>query len=251
MPSARGSLGSVVPGRESQSAESLGNAENVESAENIEEPAGAEKGEAVEGAGLFEPTVEPEPPLEAAPPEAADQADPVEPAPTRDESERAQEARPEFERVTEVLGPLEQIVLAADQQIGSLQERVDAEADVSARVDKRVREAAVEQRARVVKMREELTDAATQLATRFETMLDMLDQAERQLSIQAGDVRVKVTERGRMTISHEQTTEAEAGTKPGGKPPPAIEAPGPEPDAPEQKGRGIRGWFRRFRGSDA
>jgi hypothetical protein len=161
------------------------------------------------------------------------------------------QSRPEFDRVTDVLGPLEQIVLAADQQIGSLQERVDAEADVSARVDKRVREAAVEQRARVVKMREELTDAATQLATRFETMLDMLDQAERQLSIQAGDVRVKVTERGRMTISHEQTTEAEAGTKPGGKPPPAIEAPGPEPDAPEQKGKGIRGWFRRFRGSDA
>jgi hypothetical protein len=221
MRAALGSLPDIVPGGE-ESAKSVDSVEVSESDEARSEPA-----EEVEAA-----SAEPQP-----------------------EPREGSQSPPEFDRVTDVLGPLEQIVLAADQQIGSLQERVDAESDdVSARVDQRVREAAIEQRTKVVKMREELTDAATQLATRFETMLDILDQAERQLSMQAGDVRVKLTERGRMTISHEQTIEAQPKTEseaePKSKPPPAIEAPVPEA-ASERQGKGIRGWFRRFRGSDA
>jgi hypothetical protein len=225
MRAALGSLPDIVPGGE----ESAKSVESVD-VEEREEPRSAPVDEA-EAPPAEEPQPQPQPGEESQP-------------------------RPEFDRVTDVLGPLEQIVLAADQQIGSLQERVDAESDdVSARVDERVRDAAVEQRARVVKMREELTDAATQLATRFETMLDILDQAERQLSIQAGDVRVKVTERGRMTISHEQTIEAEPKTdsekEPKSKPPPAIGASMPEAAEGEKQGKGIRRWFRRFRGSDA
>jgi hypothetical protein len=168
-----------------------------------------------------------------------------------DEAERAEEARPEFERVTEVLGPLEQIVLAADQEIGSLQERVDAESgEVTSRIQSKVREAALEQRGRVVTMRGELTEAATQLATRFETMLDILDQAERQLAVQAGEslergMRVTLTEKRRVTFSQEQT---ESGPAPS-KPPPVLQAP-TEAEAPKKK-KGIRGWFRRRRGSEA
>lgn len=219
MRAALGSLHDIVPGGE----------ESAKSVESVE----------VEDAGEAEAA-----PAEAGPAEASQPS--PQPAP-----ESTQPA-PEFDRVTDVLGPLEQIVLAADQRIGSLQERVDAESDdVKIRIDAKVREAAIEQRGRVVEMREELTDAATQLATRFETMLDILDQAERQLSIQAGDVRVKLTERGRMTVSHEETIEAE----PGSKPPPTLEAPrSPAPESKEktkQKGKGIRGWFRRRRGSDA
>jgi hypothetical protein len=209
MPLALGSLDRDVPGPEGQSAESIGSAENMEAAERAE--------------------VERQP----------------------DEAERAEEARPEFERVTEVLGPLEQIVLAADQEIGSLQERVDAESgEVTSRIQGKVREAALEQRGRVVRMRGELTDAATQLATRFETMLDILDQAERQLAIQAeespeGGLRVTLTERRRVTFSHEQT---EPGSPPS-KAPPVLEAPA-EPEAPKKQ-KGIRGWFRRRKGSEA
>jgi hypothetical protein len=168
-----------------------------------------------------------------------------------DEAERAEEARPEFERVTDVLGPLEQIVLAADQEIGSLQERVDAESgEVTRRIQGKVREAALEQRGRVVKMKTELTDAATQLATRFETMLDILDQAERQLASQAGEspepgMRVTLTERRRVTFSQEQT---ESGPPPSAAPP-VLEAPA-EPEAPKKQKR-IRGWFRRRKGSEA
>jgi hypothetical protein len=209
MPLALGSLDRVVPGPEGQSAESVGSEENVEAAKDVE--VASQPGE----------------------------------------TERAEEARPEFERVTDVLGPLEQIVIAADQEIGSLQERVDAESgEVTSRIQNRVRAAALEQRGRVLKMREELTDAATQLATRFETMLDILDQAERQLANQAGErpdggMRVTLTERHRVTLSHEQT---ESGPQPS-KPPPVLEAPA-EPEAPKKR-KGIRGWFRRRRSSEA
>jgi hypothetical protein len=243
MPLALGSLDRVVPGRESQKAESLGSAENVESAENIEGHAETEKDDGAQGAGLFESTGKAVEPGEG--------ADPVEPALPRDEAQRAEEARPEFERVTEVLGPLEQIVLAADQEIGSLQERVDAESgEVTSRIQSKVREAALEQRGRVVEMRAELTDAATQLATRFETMLDILDQAERQLASQAGEspeagMRVTLTEKRRVTFSHEQT---ESGPPPSTAPP-VLEAPA-ESEAPKKQKR-IRGWFRRRKGSEA
>ena len=192
-------------------------------------------------------------------------------------------ARPEFERVTEVLGPLEQIVLAADQEIGTLQQRIDTEADeMSTRIDRRVREAALEQRERVIKMRSELTDAASQLATRFETMLDILDQAERQLAMQglpeseAAGLRITLTERRRVTMSHEgpapgqaeiekstteQTptdqppTEQPETTQPVSKPPPDIAASATGAsigkDAATEKRKGIRGLWRRVRGSSS
>ncbi len=166
----------------------------------------------------------------------------------------AEGAPPEFDRVTDVLGPLEQIVLAADQQIGSIQQQVDAaSSEASTRIENRVREAALEQRGRVIKMREELTDAASQLATRFETMLEVLDQAERQLArqglpaaeaAQARETRVTVTERRRLTISHEGPPPLGGA---GGGPPPLLAAEKPEP----QRKTGIRGWFRRRRGSAA
>jgi hypothetical protein len=178
--------------------------------------------------------------------------------------EGGKEARPEFERVADVLGPLEQIVLAADQEIGSLQHRVDDEAgDMSTRVDRRVREAALEQRQRVVEMKSELTDAASQLATRFETMLDILDQAERQLAMQGlpegeadrGGVRVTLTERRRVTISHEGPPSSEPETKqPESKPPPVVSASAKDAqakDAPSGKRKGIRRLWRRVRGSSS
>ena len=217
MPLALGSLDRVVPGREGES---------VSSVETQGHPAGPEGGEQARGG--------------------------------------SEQTRPEFERVTDVLGPLEQIVLAADQQIGSIQEQVDEESgEASTRIERRVREAALEQRGRVVKMREELTDAASRLATRFETMLDILDQAERQLSRQGlpegeanggREMRVTLTERRRVTISHEgppSTAQQDSA------PPPMIAAgkevePGkPGKEVEPGKRKGIRGWFRRRRGSAA
>jgi len=57
------------------------------------------------------------------------------------------ESPPEFDRVADVLGPLEQVVLAADEQLGSIQQRVSSEAgEMSAQAEKRIREASDEQR---------------------------------------------------------------------------------------------------------
>jgi hypothetical protein len=180
-----------------------------------------------------------------------------EPTPSKQGSE--EETRPQFERVTEVLGPLEQIVLAADQEIGTIQERVDSEgAEASTRIEKRVREAAMEQRRRVIEMRKELTNRASELATHFETMLNMLDQAERQLTLQglpegepgdrAGEARITVTERSRLTISHEGPPTEQASTKP----PPVVSAQAKAASGQEkEEPKGIRRLFRRFRGSAA
>ena len=168
------------------------------------------------------------------------------------------EAAPEFERVTDVLGPLEQIVLAADQQIGSIQERVESETgEMSTHVDVRVREAALEQRNRILQMREALTGRATELATRFDAMLKILDQAERELAKQglppgepsdgASEVRITLTERRRMTISRDEPPAAKLDA-PG---PPPLESselsfPPKEQKAPKKQ-KGIRRWFRRKR----
>jgi hypothetical protein len=166
------------------------------------------------------------------------------------------EAAPEFERVTDVLGPLEQIVLAADQQIGLIQERVESETgEMSTDVDVRVREAALEQRNRILQMKEALTSRATELATRFDAMLKILDEAERELAKQGlppgepsagvSEVRVTLTERRRMTISHDEPPAAE------------LDAPGPPPlessklSSPPKEQKGIRRWFRRFKRSAA
>jgi hypothetical protein len=168
------------------------------------------------------------------------------------------EAAPEFERVTDVLGPLEQVVLAADQEIGSIQERVEDETgEMSTQVDVRVREAAMEQRNRVLQMREALTSRATELATRFDAMLKILDQAERELAKQglpegqtgdgASDVRVTVTERRRVTIAHDEPPSA----KPDAPGPPPLESPNLNLQPKEEEGKGIRRWFRRFKRSAA
>jgi hypothetical protein len=168
------------------------------------------------------------------------------------------EAAPEFERVAEVLGPLEQIVLAADQEIGSLQDRVESTTDeMSTRVDVRVREAAMEQRNRILEMREALTSRATELATRFDAMLKILDQAERELAKQglppgepadgASDVRVTLTERRRVTISHDEPQPE----TPDAAGPPPLESPELSFPQQEQEQKGIRRWFRRFKRSAA
>jgi hypothetical protein len=179
------------------------------------------------------------------------------PHPTRLEGDA--EAAPEFERVADVLGPLEEIVLAADQEIGSIQGRVDSESDeVSTRVDERVREAAMEQRNRILQMREALTSRATELATRFDAMLKILDQAEHELAKQglpegapgdsASDLRVTLTERRRLTISHDEplSTEPDA---PG--PPPIESSTLSFPPKEDEDGKGIRRWLRRFKRSAA
>jgi hypothetical protein len=166
------------------------------------------------------------------------------------------EAAPEFERVTDVLGPLEQIVLAADQEIGSIQERVESETgEMSTHVDARVRQAALEQRARVLEMREALIGRASELATRFDAMLKILDQAERELAKQGlpegepsdsgAEIRVTLTERRRVTISQDQPPSAEAAA-PGAPPLESAKL-----SFPPKEGKGFRRWFRRFKRSAA
>ena len=156
------------------------------------------------------------------------------------------DAPPEFDRVADVLGPLEQIVLAADQRLGSIQQQVAAQAgETNVEVERRVREAAVEQRQQVAELRKALTERVSELAGRFDSLLSILDEADRALAIASGepggDVRVTVTERQRLEISHEQPP-AEAAATPPGAPPsaaPAGEAPKP------RKEKGIRRFFRR------
>jgi hypothetical protein len=156
------------------------------------------------------------------------------------------ESPPEFDRVAEVLGPLEQIVLAADQRLGSIQEQVAAQAgETDVEVERRVREAAVEQRRQVAELRKALTERVSELAGRFDSLLSILDEADRALAIASGeptgDVRVTVTERQRLEISHEQQPAEAAATTPGAPPSatPAGEAPKP------RKEKGIRRFFRR------
>jgi hypothetical protein len=157
------------------------------------------------------------------------------------------ESPPEFDRVADVLGPLEQIVQAADQRLGSIQKQVSAQAgETHVEVERRVREAAVEQRRQVAELRQALTERVSELAGRFDSLLSILDEADRSLAIAsgepaAGDVRVTVTERQRLEISHEQPP-AEAAATPQGAPPSAASAgEAPEP----RKEKGIRRFFRR------
>jgi hypothetical protein len=172
------------------------------------------------------------------------------------------EAAPQFERVTDVLGPLEQIMLAADEEIGSIQQRVQGEADeMSAEVDERVRKAALEQRGRILKIREALTSSATEMATRFDAVLKILDQAERHFAIQAriepepsqagngvGEVRVTVTERQRVTISHDQQPPPAKPATPAPPPPPLMDSSlgVPQPQEAPPQSKGIRRFFRRI-----
>lgn len=182
--------------------------------------------------------------------------------------EEGVESPPEFDRVADVLGPLEQIILAADQELGSIQQRVAAQAgENTAAVDRRVREAAVEQRRRVAELRKELTDRVAELATRFDGMLNVLDDVDRQLASWGGDeaaaIRVTVTERHRVELSHEAPTSDLAGAaaqsgqqpSPAGSPPPTTPPPTSVPPSGEiskpRKEKGIRRWFRRSKRSSA
>ncbi len=126
------------------------------------------------------------------------------------------ESPPQFDRVADVLGPLEQIVLAADQELGTIQRQVVSKTGESAaEIERRVRESALEQRQRVAELRGELTQRVTELAGRFDALLAVLDEADRELAGWAGepaDLSVTVTERQRVQISHE-TPPAGRGTR--------------------------------------
>jgi hypothetical protein len=156
------------------------------------------------------------------------------------------ETPPEFDRVADVLGPLEQIVLAADQRLGSIQQQVAAQAgETNVAVERRVREAAIEQRRQVAELRKALTERVSELAGRFDSLLSILDEADRALAIASGepsgDVRVTVTERQRLEISHEQAPADVAATPPGAPPSAAPTGEAPKP----RKEKGIRRFFRR------
>jgi hypothetical protein len=151
--------------------------------------------------------------------------------PTRTGSEV--EAPPEFDRVADVLGPLEQIVLAADQKLGTIQQQVASQAgDSAADIERRVRESAVEQRRKVAELRGELTERVTELAGRFDALLGVLDEADRELAGWAGeptDVSVTVTERQRVQLSPQ--------ARPGAPPsaPPGLTPPGDAEDSKAAK----------------
>jgi hypothetical protein len=138
------------------------------------------------------------------------------------------DAPPEFDRVADVLGPLEQIVLAADQKLGSIQQQVASQAgDSTADVERRVRESALEQRQKVAQLRGELTERVTELAGRFDALLGVLDEADRELAGWAGeptDVSVTVTERQRVQLSPQAPPGVAPGSPPGA--PPGLTTPG-------------------------
>ena len=183
--------------------------------------------------------------------------------------EGVEENPPQIERVATVLGPLEEVVLAADQRLGSIQQQVSTQTgEASAEVDRRVSEAAIEQRQRIAELRGDLTDRASELGARFEAIFKLLDEVDRDLALRSGDrsagVSVTVTERQRVQISHEQpaAAAAPAAAPPQNTPPPAQGAP-PSPGAPPgqpnplaetstpSKESGIRRWFRRSKRSSA
>ncbi len=161
---------------------------------------------------------------------------------------------PQIDRVAEVLGPLEQVVLAADQQLGSIQQQVSVqEGEEAAHVESRVREAAVAQRKRIGDLRGEMTDRRAEITARFDAILALLDNVDRDLAARAGagsDVHVTLTERQRVEIAHD--VPPAAGLAP---PPPATPSvPGAPPNlpgasAPEsakpRKEKGFARWFRR------
>ena len=142
------------------------------------------------------------------------------------------DAPPEFDRVADVLGPLEQIVLAADQKLGSIQQQVASQAgDSTAEIERRVRESAVDQRRKVAELRGELTERVTELAGRFDALLGVLDQADRELAGWAGeptDVSVTVTERQRVQLSPQAPPGVPPGAQPGA--PPGLVTPAPAQD---------------------
>ncbi len=178
------------------------------------------------------------------------------------ELEGVEESPPQIERVADVLGPLEQVVLAADQKLGSIQQQVSTQTgEASAEVERRVREAAVEQRRRVAELRNDLTARASELGARFEAIFKLLDEVDRDLAVRAGDgtaVSVTVTERQRVQISHEPAAgEPAAASAPPAQAPPSSQTAPPGQANPlmetskPRKEKGIRRWFRRSKRSSA
>jgi hypothetical protein len=170
--------------------------------------------------------------------------------------EGIEESPPEIARVADVLGPIEQVVLAADQKLGSIQQQVTTQTgEASADVERRVREAAVEQRQRVAQLRDDLTDRASELGARFEAIFNLLDEVDRDLAMRAGDgaaVRVTVTERQRVQIAHEESAAAlpTQGAPLSQTAPPTQANPLTQTSKP-RKEKGTRRWFRRSKRSSA
>lgn len=177
----------------------------------------------------------------------------TEPQPTT--LEQGEVSPPQFDRVAEVLGPLEQVVLAADQKLGSIQQQVSVQAgEESAHVEHRVREAAIAQRHRIGALREELTSRRSELSARFDAILQLLEEVDRGLALRAGegsaDVRVTLTERQRVEISHEIPPATDLTAAPDAGPPSTAPADAVKPSKP-RKERRIARWFRRSKRSSA
>ncbi|MGH2982390.1 MAG: hypothetical protein ACRDKV_10155 [Solirubrobacterales bacterium] len=165
------------------------------------------------------------------------------------------ETPPQFERVADVLGPLEQVVLAADQKLGSIQQTVTTQAGhASAEVERRVRESAVEQRRRLAELRQGLTGRKSELSARFDAILNLLDEVDHELALRAGERTADVP----ATMTEPQTAEAPRAqaAAPG---PAAAEVP-PAQAASEVaaarasesgKEKGVFRWFRRSKRSSA
>jgi hypothetical protein len=129
---------------------------------------------------------------------------------------------------------------------------------MTAQAEQRIREASDEQRRRIAELRVELTDRVSELATRFDAMLTVLDEVDRTLAIQGGwsegadrgsDMQVTVTERHRVEIAHEEPAADEK--EPDGPPAsvaPPVDSPVP-PAKDKKKKKGKRRWFRRSKGS--
>lgn len=171
-----------------------------------------------------------------------------EPQPTT--AENAPQAPPQFDRVADVLGPLEQVVLAADQRLGSIQQLVTTEAtEASAEIERRVREAAVEQRRRIAELRQQLTQRSSDVTARFDAIFKLLDDVDRDLALRAGEQPAApqpVAEpvaaapaQPLATATGESPAAAQSAAPPVAPPQPAAQAAEP----PKEKG--LRRWFRR------
>jgi hypothetical protein len=144
----------------------------------------------------------------------------TDPQPTKPVTgEGGAQSPPEFDRVAE--------------RLATIQQQVSAQAgEASAEVERRVQAAAVEQRGRVADLRKELTDRVTELAGRFDTLLSVLDDVDRELAATAGDVRVTVTEQAPAQVPQKagEPSAPPAKQAPATAPPAAAGAPAQQQD---------------------
>lgn len=172
---------------------------------------------------------------------------------------------PQFDRVAEVLGPLEQVVLAADQRLGTIQQQVSTQAgEEAAHVERRVREAAAAQRQRIADLKQHLTARKSDISARFDAMLNLIDEVDRDLALRAGPAQVTLTERQTVQIAHDvpqapgfaTAPATQVPPAPGQAPvaaaqPPAVPAAGQAPAGAEAQKQGrFSRWFRRKRSSN-